>query len=299
MPLGIVQRVQIGYQDGFRASAWTAGGSIVGLIGVLIGIYFQAGLPWLVFAMSGGPLLVLILNWGEVFYRSRKRLRPDWALFDSGIARSLAGSGLSFFILQFLAVIGNASDNIIITHVVGVSAVASYAVTQKLFTSAQVAQYFIAPLWPAFGEAMARQDYAWARRTLNRALLWSGVLSALTAIGLCVLAPVILTAWVGPAMVPSFMQLLGFGFWVLLAGYGGVMSSFLNRGPLLRAQAMFYGIASVVVVVLKILFAREWAATGVIWATVIGYSIFYVIPAARLAYGDLNRAASYRPKPNL
>ena len=86
------------------------------------------------------------------------------------------------------------------------------------------------------------------------------------------------------------MLLLGFGLWVLLAGYGGVMSSFLNRGSLLRAQTSFYAVASLAVFVLKIVFARHWAATGVIWATVIGYSLFYVIPAARLAYRDLNRA---------
>jgi len=291
MPLGIVQRVQIGYQQGFQSSAWIACGSIAGLIGVLLAIRCQAGLPWLVFAMAGGPFFVSILNWGVVFYGSWRNLRPQLALFDWNEARSLAGTGFSFFILQLFAVIGNASDNIIITQVVGVSAVASYAVTQKLFMSAQVAQYFIAPLWPAFGEAMARQDFEWARRTLNRALIWSGLLGLLTATVLCGFGSVILTMWVGAAMVPPFSQLLGFGFWVLLAGYGGVMSSFLNQGNLLRAQVVFYGIASVVAVILKVVFAREWSATGVIWATVIGYGLFYVIPAARLANRHLQKVS--------
>jgi len=68
MPLGIVQRVQMGYQEGFQTNIWTAVGAILGLAGVLAAIYYKADLPWLVLAMTGGPVLALLFNWHVFFF---------------------------------------------------------------------------------------------------------------------------------------------------------------------------------------------------------------------------------------
>lgn len=290
MPLGVVQRTQMGYQEGFRTNIWTAVGSILGLIGVLVAIYCKAGLIWLVLAMAGGPVLAVLCNWYDFFFRLRRWLHPRWNAFDWKAGRKVAGTGVLFLILQIFAIIGNSSDNIVIAQVLGASAVAGYAVTQKLFTVTQVAQYFIVPLWPAFGEAMARNDRAWARRTLNRALIFSFALGALTALPLVFWGKQIIAIWVGPDVIPSTFLLLGFAFWVFLAGYGGVMSTFLNSGALLSKQTWFYVLASVTAVILKVVLVANWHIAGVIWATVLGYGIFYVIPSARLAYGSLKEA---------
>src|SRR5687767_3449452 len=43
LPAGIVQRVQLGYQEGFANSIWEAAGSVVGLVGVLLATHLRAG----------------------------------------------------------------------------------------------------------------------------------------------------------------------------------------------------------------------------------------------------------------
>lgn len=286
LPLGVAQRAQMGFQEGARANIWTAAGSIFGLIGVLLAIYYKAGLPWLALVMSGGPVLGLLINWYDL-YRSRGWLLPAWKYFDWNASRRIAGTGVLFLILQIFTLLGNATDNLVISHIFGTSAVAGYAVTQKLFSVTQIAQYFITPLWPAFGEAMARNDIAWARRTLNRALVLSILSSILISLPLVFAGKRIINMWVGPDLVPSSVLLIGFGFWTLLAAYGGSMSMFLNSGALLGKQTWFYGIASIGALALKIVLAKNWQIAGVIWATVIGYGSFYVVPAAWLAYGSL------------
>lgn len=291
MPLGIVQRVQMGYQEGYLGNFWTGCGAIFGLLAVLLAIYCEAGLPWLALAMTGGPLLATLLNWHYLFSRPRRWLLPKWRNFDRFTSAILAKTGGMFLVLQVCAVLGNASDNIVIAHVIGVSAVSGYAVTQKLFSITQIAQYFIAPLWPAFGEAMARNDYAWAHRALNRALLFSAVLGLFSALPLCIYGKQIIAIWVGTQMEPSSMLLVGFGFSVLLAGYGGVMSAFLNNGVLLRGQTRFYMAASLFALALKLALAAKFNVAGVIWATVIGYGLLYAIPAARLAYRSVKVAS--------
>src|SRR3954453_4967920 len=57
IPLGIVQRVQIGYQEGFRASGWSAAGSVIALALIVVGVHLNAGLTWFVAAAVGGPLV--------------------------------------------------------------------------------------------------------------------------------------------------------------------------------------------------------------------------------------------------
>ncbi len=293
MPLGVVQRAQMGYQEGFRTNIWIGVGSILGLTGVLVGIYLKAGLFWLVLAMSGAPVLALLFNWYD-FFRSRQWLHPSWNAFNRMASRKVAGTGALFLILQILALLGNASDNLVIAQILGVSAVAGYSVTQKLFSITQVAQDFITPLWPAFGEAMACNDHAWAQRALNRALAFSLALGMLTALPLVFFGRQIIAIWVGPNIVPSMSLLLGFAFWVLLAGYGRVMSTFLSSGKLLGKQSCFFATASITSIILKILLVANWQIAGVIWATVLGYGIFYAIPSAKLAYGSLKEAKEWQ-----
>jgi len=190
-------------------------------------------------------------------------------------------------VLQLLTLIGSASDNIVIAQIFGVSAVAGYAVTQKLFSITQISQYFITPLWPAFGEAIARNDHAWARRTLDRALVLSLGLGVITALPLVFFGRQIINFWVGSAVLPSTTLLWGFALWVVLGAYGGVMSTFLNSGKLLGKQIWFFAAASIAAIFLKIFLAANWQIAGVIWATVLAYGVLYVIPSFKLAYGSL------------
>lgn len=287
MPLGIVQRVQMGYQEDYKNQLWAVAGSLLGLVGVLLGIYFKAGLPWLVLAMSGGPVLAMLINWIVLFGYSQTWLFPTWNSFNWLASQKIVGTGVWFLILQTFTVIGTYSDNLVIAQALGASEVASYAVTQRLFATLFISQYFIIPLWPAFGEAIANADYNWARQTLNRALFLSLGIGLGTGLLLLILAKPLITIWVGANLIPTTPLLIGFGLWLPLMGYMGTMSTFLNSGPLLGRQVIFFGAASITSLILKILLVQQWQAVGVIFATILGYSVFYVIPAGKLAYGSL------------
>jgi O-antigen/teichoic acid export membrane protein len=288
MPLGIAQRVQMGYQEGFKTHLWGVAGSLLGFGGVLLAIYLEAGLPWLVLAMAGGPCFAMLLNWFELFCRSRSWLFPRWSAFDWVATKKIASTGMMFFILQIMTLIGSSSDNLVIAQVLGASAVSVYSVTQKLFTATMISQYFIAPLWPAFGEALARNDYAWAKRTLNRALKLTCIAGLATALPLFLFGKQIILHWVGPQLLPTTTLLAGFAVYVQLSGYGGVMSTYLNCGYLVGRQTIFFSIASLSAFALKILLAYQWQAAGVIWATNICFGLFYIIPAWKLAYSSLD-----------
>ena len=75
----------------------------------------------------------------------------------------------------------------------------------------------------------------------------------------------------------------------IFASYGGVMSTFLNSGPLLNKQLFIVGFAALGSVILKIVLSNTMGVSGVIWATTISYSIFYIVPAYRISFNYLRK----------
>ena len=288
MPLGVVQRIQSGYQEDYKNQVWISLGSLLGLGGILICIYFNAGLPWLILALSGSTTLAIFINGLNLFSFQKKWLFPSLKFFDWSAGKRIMKIGAIFMILQILNFVGLASDNLIIANSLGASSVATYVVTQKLFFTAFISQFFITPLWAAFGEAMARSDYVWAKKTLNRVLILSFGVGLSTAIILFFCGKPVIAAWTNESLVPSTSLLLGFCCWLTMWGYVGTMSTFLNSGLLLKKQIVFFGLATCTSLFLKIILVGQWREAGVIWATVIGYGIFYIIPAGRLAYKSIS-----------
>lgn len=283
LPLGIVEKVRMGYQEGFANSVWQVAGSVAGLVLVLLAIGLQAGLPWLVLAMAGAPVLAMAGNAAHQFLFCRPWLRPRFSLADRATLARLVKIGSQFLVIQMLTAIGLASDNLIIARVRGVSAVTEYAVVQKLYSLALLPQFLVAPLWPAFGEALAREDFRWARRALIRSVMVSVALAALIAIPLLFAGRLIVANWAGSHLAPSRLLLAGFTCQMILGAYGGAMTAFLNSSRALRRQVLFYGAASVSAILLKLLLIIKWETAGVAWGTVLGFGLFYAIPAGLLA----------------
>ena len=289
MPLGIVQRIQDGYQEGFKFQIWLTVGSLISLAGLLICIYFEAGLPWLVFAFSSGQLIATLLNGIVLFGKRRNELLPRFSHFDFTASKYLFNTGIIFFLLSFFTLLGSASDGIILSHTLGPDSVAGFAIVKKIFMFSMFTQFIIQPLWPAFGEALESGDYNWARKTLKKAIKLSILSSAIISLPLLLFGKQIITVWVGPEFAPSWSLLIGFYVFVLFANYGGVMSTFLNSGALIKKQLLIIILASVSSVFLKIVLSINFGVSGVIWATLIGYSIFYIVPSYKIAFNYLNK----------
>ena len=105
MPLGTVLRVQLGYQQGFVGDLWNAAGNAVALAGILFVTHVRGGLPALVLAVAGAPVLVTAMNWTFQFVRVRPWLRPQFGLFERPAAFKLAAIGGLFFVQQCFGLI--------------------------------------------------------------------------------------------------------------------------------------------------------------------------------------------------
>jgi len=279
LPLAVAQKVQLGYQEGFANSLWVAGGSLLGLLGLVVAIQMGASLPWLVFAFAAGPVGAAAGNTVVLFFRRRPWLRPSLRRADRRTAARLVRVGLLFFVLQAAVAVAFQSDVIVAARVVGPEAAAQYSVGSRmfLFVPAVIAMFLI-PLWPAYSEAYARGDFDWIRRTVRLSTAGTFVATASASVVLVVFADPLLRVWLGAPFKLPFELLVGLALWAVVFATFNSLSMLLNALGEVRFLVVVASLMAIASIALSVLMASRIGVPGVIWGTVVAYLLFAAIP---------------------
>ena len=287
---GIVQRTQMGLQMGFVANLWLATGSILGLCAVLLMIQFEMGLPWLVGALAGMPVLMAFLNGILFFGIIKPGLKPKYCFICRKAMKKIARTGLLFLVLQVVVSVGYTSDNIVIARMLGAEAVAQYAVSEKMFSVIpMILGMVLSSLWPAYGEALSRGDGQWIRKTLTKSLKFAFVFSLPLASIMVSFGPSMLSVWVGHEVAPPFLLLLGLGLWKVCEACSAGLAMFLNGMNVIKVQIILSSLFGATSFILKILLVGEIGIAGTVWATVIAFVILTLLPYSFLVPRILKR----------
>ena len=282
MPLGVVQRIRMGYQEGFIDSFWVSIGNLCAFAAVLLGIYWRVSLAWLVFGMVSVPALVQVINAIVLFSRHYVWLRPTWGAVTRVAAGRVMSTGGYFFILQIAGAVAYQSDALVLTHMLGIEAVAQYAIPMKLFQlTPTILGFAHAALWPAYGESIARGDFAWAKTALVRSMTGTFALSGLVSIVLVLVSRPFIALWLGPkssAVMPTYLVLAAMGSWAVVGAVSGALGAFLNGAGILRFQAFAAVLMMIANVVFSIGLTRWLGLSGVVWGSVWSQIIFILIP---------------------
>jgi O-antigen/teichoic acid export membrane protein len=296
IPLGIVGRVQTGLQQSFNVSLWQCVGSVMALLNILIVIHLKAGLPWLVVAVLGSPTVAAMCNTVHFFGRARPDLCPRRDAISREAIRHIMRTGFLFLILQIVAAVAYASDNLVIAQFLGASAVTEYAIPERLFSLIAMAlAIMLAPLWPAYGEALSRGDVGWVRNAFGRSLARALGVAAVLSILLVVFAPRIIALWVGHAVNPPLLLLAGLGLWKVIEAGGNAMAMLLNGANVVRLQLVVAVLTGLSALTLKILLVGQIGVAGTVWASIIAFSLISVVP---LSLWAIPRALNVGPLSN-
>lgn len=288
--LDTVQRVQLGIQQGYRYGIWQMVGSFAGLLGVLLGIYFHVGLPMLVLALAGAPTLATLANAVHFFLVARPDLRPSFSLVSSEVVRQVARLGLLFFVLQLSGSIAFSADSFIIARTLGAVHVPEYAIPQRMFAMiSMLSAMMMTPLWPAYGEAVARGDVPWIRHTLIRSLGGVFAVSAAAATAILLLSHKLLALWVGGRVKPSFPLLLGLAVWSVIECCGNASAMYLNGTSVIRYQIVVASLFGLGCVLTKIVAVRLMGIAAVPWSTIGTYLLLAALPTAIFVPRSLRR----------
>lgn len=280
LPLSVAQRVRMGYQQGYINSVFGSAGSVLGLVGVIVVVSLDSGLPWVAGSVIAAPLVAQLLN-SALLLKKRPWAMPRWNLFEADKAKALLRIGVLFFILQLSSGIGFTSDNLVIANILGPEAVTSYAVPLKLFSLAPLALSFVlTPLWPAYREAVTRGDTKWVQVTLHRSIQLGLGMNVPIAIALVCFGRPIVELWSGGGVTPSLDLLIGMGIFVILNGFVGPSAMLLNGLNVVLFQVICSLAMALVNISLSIVLVNAIGVAGAIYGTVIALLLCIVIPTA-------------------
>jgi O-antigen/teichoic acid export membrane protein len=279
LPLSIIPRIQMGYQEGYLSSIWQGISNLLGLAGLVVIVHLKAGLPWLVLVITGSPALGNLLNGISLFAVQRPWLVPRWQDISALFAKQIGWIGFLFLILQVTNAITYSADNIIIARVLGPEAVTNYAVPSKLFIIVpNIIYMFLAPLWPAYGEASARGDDSWATKTLVKAILATFVLCLLSSLFLLAFGEKILQVWTGSRVMFSLSLMIGLGAWTTLQSVITAIGLFLCAINKIGFQAIFALLTAFFATLAKVVLAGSIGLPGVVWGQVAVSAFLMLIP---------------------
>jgi O-antigen/teichoic acid export membrane protein len=286
MPLLVALRFQEGLQEGFNSYLAQMAGNILALGFAIIVIKLQLGLPWLVLSLLGGPLVANFGIFAAQFFVYKSWARPTWSDFDLPTSQALLKTGLIFFVLNVLTLVGwQALDPFVISHVLGptegAKQVTAYSVVQRL---SQIGFLYFAltqSLWPAYAEAIAREDFNWVRKTIVRSMRLSVIWGVLSGVALYVCGGRLIHWWIGSAVSASDVRglLLSFAVFMLVWSLVSTLSVIIVGSQLLKECLVFLSLTALVAFVLKLVLCRTMGASGVIWASIFGYSVAFLLPA--------------------
>lgn len=281
IPVSLVQKVQTGLQMGFVSSMWNGVSNLLALVGVFISTQFQLGLPWLVFSFMGAPLIVGLINFYVFFFIQRPDLSPTLSHFSRSAATEVGRTGMLFFTLQILASISYSSDPIIISHVLGPSYVPQYSVPERMFSIVgMIVAMGLGPLWPAYGEALSRNDTAWAAKALRRSIGAAVLVAGSCSIAIAIAGPTLLHLWVGKTITATPAILVGLALWKIIEAAGQAIATFLNGARVVHFQVAIAAITCAAMFAGKIVLIEKLGVYGGVWATIIAYTIFSIAPAS-------------------
>jgi O-antigen/teichoic acid export membrane protein len=290
--LGVVVKVRTGYQEVYINMLWEILGIASSIVTLVVFVLLKATLPWLVLAEAGVPLIAMIGNIACLFVVERPWLRPTLSCVRFGAMRKLFNLGLLFLVLHLVGIAAFSSDNLLAIWICGPEAAGLYAIAMKLFSPCRLlAGTLLGPLWPAYGEAIARGDIAWVRRTVAASIITVEAAVLPVALVCLFFGDELIRLWFQRPISLGFGLLAGGALWVVLEAVGSGMAVFLNGASVLRAQVPLGITFAVTAIAAKVTFANQFGIAGIIWGTVLAYSITQLVPYLHIVRRHIRQLA--------
>lgn len=281
IPLTVATAVRRGLQE-----SWVVNlvGSLTGVLqvgGVSLAAYLGAGLPWFVFAFVLAAPMTNVVNGVLLLARGRAWLRPRRSFVSRPRVGEVLRAGGLFAVLGLVVSAAYQTDALILSHVLGPGAVAEWGVAYRVFMLLPtLVGFFVIPLWPAYGDALARGDHAWVRRTFRRSLLLTGGLAGVGGLILALASRPVIAYVVGPQVVPSRPLIATFVLYVLVVSISAPLAMYMNGAHILRFQVVTSLAMGITNVPLSIVFTQHLGVSGPVLGTVVAQTVCTLVPCA-------------------
>jgi len=170
-------------------------------------------------------------------------------------------------------------------------------VPQKLFSFVgMLVGMGITPLWPAYGEALARGDVAWVRKAFFGSLWLTFAISVPLCTLLALAGPWILRVFFGKLLYAPASLLMVLAVWGVVAAVSAPIAMLLNGAGALKVQTFTAVIAGSINLVLSIILTRRFGVIGVCSGSIIT-QVLITFPMLFFVVRDLFRNMTAKKAP--
>jgi O-antigen/teichoic acid export membrane protein len=251
-------------QEPAKASFFDFLGSLFSLLIIFILTKTTAGnlvLLGTVFSLT--PVLVLIASSLWFYNHAYKKYAPSIKFVKFRYARNLMSLGIKFFIIQIAALVLFNTNNIIVTQLFGPAEVTTFNVSFKLFSIITMVFSIIAsPLWSAFTDAYAKNEFEWIKSTLSKMRKVWGLLIISTII-LLSFSPWIYKVWVGDKVTVPFALSAAMTSYVIVYIWQTIHVFFLNGIGKIRLQLYLVIFSGLINIPLAIILGKKLGLVGI------------------------------------
>ncbi len=215
------------------------------------------------------PVITLIAASFFLYLKYFREIAPSIKSIKIYYAKGLVSLGLQFFVIQFAGLILFATDNMIITQIIGPSEVTTYNIAYKYFFYVSIIfQMILTPFWSAYTEAYVRREFDWIRNSIKKIFrIW--IVLSIIAIIMLGFSNIAYKIWIGPDIhVPITLSIIMCIF-IIISNWNNIFIYFINGTGKIRIQFYSSVFIALINVPLSIYFAKglRFGSAGIMLAT--------------------------------
>ena len=273
IPASVIQRVLYASQQVVRANLWQMAAAGISVAAAFWSIYagFSAAAVVLSYAIITPVTMIAA---ALLTFSARREIAPHWSYVSLDSTRDLMGIGSRFLILSVLTATAMSADNILIALQLGEAAVTDYAVPARIGSLLTlVVVTLMMPLWPTYGDAIARHELSWVWRNVRQMALLG--LTAVVAVGAVLIAFIdpILMLWMGRKFENAQWIIAGLATFAAVTAIAAPFNMVLNASGATRSQIIAWSLFLPLALVAKWLLLAEFG----VWMLPLVDAIFYAL----------------------
>lgn len=274
-------------QPASSAMIATAGQGVALLVIFLLTKIQKHSMIYLAFALSWIPFLVTFAVSVWMYTHKYSRFAPSVRYVDFSLVKSILSLGGKFFVIQLSMILIFQIVNVILSRVLGPTAVTEYNVTYKYFSiTMMVFNIVLSPYWSAFTDAYTKGDFAWMRSVYVKLIrVW--ILLLLASCVLLVISPICYNLWLHGSVVIPWSTSVSMCIYMNVLGFSTMYMTLLNGTGKVLFQMIIYVTFAIVSIPLSSILCGKYGVSGVL----VFLSLVYFIQCV-FAHIQLNKILS-------
>lgn len=291
IPATVIQRVFYAAQQVVRANVWQIVAAIVSVAAAFSAIAADWSAASIVLAYALVSPSMMVMAAFVTFFR-RPEIAPRLCDVSVITVSALMKLGSRFLLLAMLTATAASADNVLIAWQLDEVAVTDYAVPARIGSLlAVVVGTMMMPLWPAYGDAIARVQLAWVWRNACRMSLIGFAAVAVLGTMLTLLIDPILMLWMGRNFADAGWIIGGMAVFAAVTALTAPFNMILNATGSIPQQIGAW------TVYLALVLPGKWLLLPVtgIWVLPFIDTVLYALAVTPLMLFTGRRIASAKP----